>query len=173
MSGLGERATAQAQRCWAAIYGDDVLLLSPPGMGLVVTGWVTNACCCSSTHPSGPTLGTGTAAVSAVRDPATLVRRSRRTPVHVSARHHWSGLVEQAINTLLAYRPRSRLSPAVAVDRQDPKNPTSLDSPPPRRHADHCHTHLPQSVHAAQNPTPTTTPACPDNRAQNLQPHHD
>ena len=31
---------------------------------------------------------------------ATLARRSRRTLVHVSARHHWSGLVEQAINTL-------------------------------------------------------------------------
>ena len=32
--------------------------------------------------------------------PATLARRSRRTLVHVSARHHWSGLVEAAINTL-------------------------------------------------------------------------
>ena len=32
--------------------------------------------------------------------PATLVRRSRRTLIHVSARHHWSGLVEAAINTL-------------------------------------------------------------------------
>lgn len=27
------RATTQAQRCWAALYGDDLLLLSLPGMG--------------------------------------------------------------------------------------------------------------------------------------------
>lgn len=32
--------------------------------------------------------------------PATLVRRSRRTLVHVSARHRWSGLVEEAIDRL-------------------------------------------------------------------------
>ena len=32
--------------------------------------------------------------------PATLVRRSRRVLVHVSARHRWSGLVEDAISAL-------------------------------------------------------------------------
>ncbi|SDB80410.1 Transposase DDE domain group 1 [Raineyella antarctica] len=32
--------------------------------------------------------------------PATLVRRSRRIVVHVSARHRWSGLVEEAIGRL-------------------------------------------------------------------------
>lgn len=32
--------------------------------------------------------------------PATLVRRPRRTLIHISARHHWSSLVEAAIITL-------------------------------------------------------------------------
>ena len=32
--------------------------------------------------------------------PATLARRSRRTLIHVSARHRWSGLVEDAIGRL-------------------------------------------------------------------------
>ena len=32
--------------------------------------------------------------------PATLARRSHRIVVHVSARHRWSGLVEQAITKL-------------------------------------------------------------------------
>lgn len=53
-----DRATTQAHRCWAALYGDDQLLLSLPGMGPMTAPTIRtprpSATSSSSTSPSTP-----------------------------------------------------------------------------------------------------------------------